>query len=96
MRADTGTPELGITGVDLDLFCPRGEWGEANAVQGQWSTRSAKRNKSTTVQKYRVTALQVGVTIAQTRIHTKKIVGFRRLLGEKRLLSALVLEWRVL
>jgi hypothetical protein len=43
MRADTGTPELGITGVDLDLFCPRGEWGETNAAQEQWSMRSAKQ-----------------------------------------------------
>jgi len=47
MRADTGTPELGITGVDLDLFCPRGEWGEANAVREQWSKPSAKRDHDT-------------------------------------------------
>ena len=35
--------------------------------------------KAPAAQKIHLTALQVGVTIAQTRIHTKKIVGFRRL-----------------
>jgi hypothetical protein len=74
MRADTGTPELGITGVDLDLCCPRGEWGDANAVQEQWSMRSAKQNHGSRDAEIHVTALQVGVTIAQTRIYTEKIV----------------------
>src|SRR5258708_35597713 len=57
-----------------DLFCPRGEWGEAYAVREQWSMRSAKRNHDTRDAEIHVTALQVGVTIAQTRIYTKKIV----------------------
>jgi hypothetical protein len=79
----------------LTFFCPRGEWGEANAVQEQWSTRSAKRNKSTRGAEIHLTALQVGVTIAQTRIHTKKIVGFR-LPGRRGSASVVVLGLRVL
>ena len=84
MRADTGTPELGITGVDLDLFCPRGEWGDANAVREQWSMRSAKRDYVTRDAEIHVMALQVGVTIAQTRIYKKKIVRSRWRLGKKK------------
>ncbi len=57
-----------------DLTCPRGEWGDANAVREQWSKRSAKRDHDTRDAEIHVTALQVGVTIAQTRIHKKKIV----------------------
>ncbi len=50
---------------------------------------SAKQDHDTRDAEIHVTALQVGVTIAQTRIHTKKIVGFRRLLG---LASVVVLD----
>src|SRR5258707_3203256 len=92
MRADTGTPELGITGADLDLFCPRGEGGDANAVREQWSMRSAKQDHDTRGAEIHLTALQVGVTIAQTRIYTKNIVGSRRLPGEQRLACVVVLE----
>jgi hypothetical protein len=68
MRADTGTPELGITGVDLTLFVPAGKWGDAIAVQKVWSNRSAKQKAHASAASKHILRLQMGVTITQTVI----------------------------
>jgi hypothetical protein len=68
MRADTGTPELGITGVDLTSFVPAGKWGDAIVVQEEWSNRSAKQESTHFVANKHLLRLQVGVTITQTVI----------------------------
>ena len=97
MRADTGTPELGFTGVDLDLFCPRGEWGEANAVQEQCSTRSAKRNKSTRGAEIPCYGTASGRNDSTNKnLHEKNSEMISRQLGDKRLASLVVLGSRIL
>ncbi len=60
----------------LTFFCPRGEWGGANAVRGEWSMRSAKeKGWPPGCEKKHFLGLQVGVTIAQTISDEKKMMS---------------------
>jgi hypothetical protein len=67
MRADTGTPELGITGVDLTSLVPAGKWGDATIVQEEWSKRDAKRENAEPARRRTPLRLKVPVTITQGR-----------------------------
>jgi len=72
MRADIGTPELGITGVDLASFVPAGRWGDAIVVQEEWSKRSAKQKRAHFRCEEHLLSLQMGATITQTKILFRK------------------------
>jgi hypothetical protein len=74
MRADTGTPELGITGVDLASLVPAGNGAMRMQCESSGACGVPSETDDTRDAEIHVTALQVGVTIAQTRIYTKKIV----------------------
>jgi hypothetical protein len=52
MRADTGTPELGITGVDLDLFVPAGNGVKRMQCKSSGALGVPSETKAPVVQKY--------------------------------------------
>jgi len=77
MRAVTGTPELGITGVDLASFVPAGFGAMRNAVQEKRSKPRAREPETDPLSAtHHATAS--ARTIAQTGI---KVLGKLRNMG---------------